>query len=193
MTVEIDDAGTGDLVGDAFIALHRIETGKIIYRTIPVEMFNEENWKNKMPYKMVVDLVKDGLAELDFQKDKEKILLCRGNIFDKVREYFNEEGITYEPAIIEGKLQDAVEGKLVSHLREDLGVKSKKLTKKSGAKRYYVLFNWLCQDFFRREKFVKSGFKKWNTVWREKAIEKYKRKQYYMKKNATKNQPHELS
>ncbi|GAI27103.1 unnamed protein product, partial [marine sediment metagenome] len=25
----------------------------------------------------------------------------------------------------------------------------------------------------RREKYVKSGFKKWNTVWRERAIEKY--------------------
>ncbi len=186
MTIEIDDAGTGDLVGDAFIALHRIETGKIIYRTIPVEMFNEENWKNKMPYKIVVDLVKDGLAELDFQKNKEKVLLCRGNIFDKVREYFDEEGIIHEPAIIEGKLQDAVEGKLVSHLRDDLGVKSKKLTKKSGAKRYFVLFNWLCQDFFRREKYVKSGFKKWNTVWREKALEKYKKKQHYIKKNAVK-------
>ena len=173
MTIEIDDAGTGDLIGDAFIGFLRVETGDLIFRTIPLEMFNEENWNKKMPYVKVVELVKEGLKELKFQKDKEKVLICRGNIFDQVRQYFDEKGIIYKPAIIEGKLQDAVEEKLVSHLREDLGIKSKNLTTKSGAKRYFVLFNWLCQDFYNREKFVKSGFKKWKTVWRERAIEKY--------------------
>jgi hypothetical protein len=70
-------------------------------------------------------------------------------------------------------LQDAVEGRLIEHLRNDLGVRSKSLTKKSGAKRFFVLFNWVCYDIFKREKYVKSGFKKWNTVWRDLAIEKY--------------------
>ena len=176
MTVEIDDSGTGDLLGDAFIGLRRVETDKIIFKTIPVDMFNEINWKNKMPFKIVVDLVKDGLKELNFQKESEKVLLCRGNIFDQVRTYFDEMGINYEPAIIEGKLQDAVEGRLVSHLRNDLGVRSKNLTIISGKKRFFVLYNWLCYDFYRREKYVKSGFKKWQTTWRARAIERYEKK-----------------
>ena len=175
MTIEIDDAGTGDLLGHAYIGLLRVETGQLLFKTIPLEMFNEENWKNKMPFKIVVDLVKEGLDELNFNKDTEKILLCRGNIFDRVRDFFEEESINYEPAIIEGKLQDAVEGRYVSHLREDLGIKTKKLTKKSGAKRYFVLFNWLSHDFYKRECYVKSGFKQWKTVWREKAIEKFEK------------------
>ena len=108
----------------------------------------------------LVDLVKEGLEELNFDKGKEKVLLCRGNIFDNVRAYFIEEGILYEDAIIEGKLQDAVEHRLVKHLRTDLGIRSKKLTTKSGAKRYFVLFNWVSYDFYKREKYVKSGFKK---------------------------------
>lgn len=175
MSIEIDDAGTGDLVGDAFIGFLRRDTGKLIFRTLSVELFKKENWKNKMPYKKTVDLVKSGLNELNFDKNKEKIYLCRGNIFDQVRDYFDEEGIIYEPAIIEGKLQDAVEGRLVKHLRYDLGIRSRNLTKKSGAKRYFVLFNWVCRDFNKREKYVKSGFKRWNTVWRDKAIEKYEK------------------
>ncbi|TFG17115.1 MAG: hypothetical protein EU531_04265 [Promethearchaeota archaeon] len=175
MSIEIDDAGTGDLVGDVFIGFLRKDTGKIIFRTLSIELFNKENWKNKMPYKRTVELVKSGLKELNFDKDKEKIYLCRGNIFDNVRDYFDEEGINYEPAIIEGRLQDAVEGKLVKHLRNDLGIRSRNLTKKSGAKRYFVLFNWVCRDFYKREKYVKSGFKRWNTVWRERAIEKYEK------------------
>jgi len=175
MSIEIDDAGTGDLVGDAFIGFLRNDTGKIIFRTLSIELFKNENWKNKLPYKKTVELVKSGLKELNFDKEKEKILLCRGNIFDKVREYFDEERINYEPAIIEGKLQDAVEGRLLKHLRHDLGIRSRNLTKKSGAKRYFVLFHWVCRDFYKREKYVKSGFKRWNTVWRDKAIEKHNR------------------
>lgn len=173
MTIEIDDAGTGDLVGNAFIGFLRQETGKIIYRILPVDLFKNGDWENKEPYKKTVALVKNGLRELNFDKKHEKILLCRGNIFDEVRAYFDEELIKYEPAIIEGKLQDAVEGRYVHHLRKDLGITSKKLTKKSGAKRYFILFNWVSYDFYKREKYVKSGFKKWNTVWRERCIEKY--------------------
>jgi len=173
MTIEIDDSGTGDLVGNAFIGLLRKETGELIFKTLPVMLFQGENWKNKKYLEVAVSLVREGLHELNFHNQTEKVELCRGNIFDKVREYFLEEGINYEDAIIEGKLQDAVEGKLVEHLRNDLGVRSKRLTKKSGAKRFFVLFNWLCYDIFKRENYVKSGFKKWNTVWRNRAIEKY--------------------
>lgn len=173
LTIEIDDSGTGDLVGDAFIGFLRQETGEMLFKALSVELFKGDNWKNKEPYKMTVDLVKEGLKELKFDKKTEKVLLCRGNIFDQVREYFNDVGIKSEATIIEGKLQDAVEDRLVEHLRNDLGVRSKKLTRKSGAKRYFVLFNWVSYDFFKREKYVKSGFKKWNTVWRERAIERY--------------------
>ncbi|MFX1456242.1 MAG: hypothetical protein ACFFDB_12785 [Promethearchaeota archaeon] len=175
MTIEIDDAGTGDLVGDAFIGLLRKETGELIFKTLPIELFKGENWQNKKPFSETVNLVKEGLTELDFKNNGEIIKICRGNIFDQVREYFLEEGISYEDAIVEGKLQEAVEGKLVDHLRNDLGVRSKNLTLKSGAKRFFVLFNWVCHNFPKRENYVKSGFKKWNTIWRDRALEKYER------------------
>ncbi|MBY8984816.1 MAG: hypothetical protein KGD65_07105 [Candidatus Lokiarchaeota archaeon] len=175
MTIEIDDAGTGDLVGDAFIGFLRKETGELIFKSLPLNLFKGENWENKKPFSETVKLVKEGLSDLNFQKDGEIIKLCRGNIFDQVRAYFIEEGINYEDAIVEGKLQDAIEGKLVEHLRNDLGVRSKSLTMKSGAKRFFVLFNWVCYNFPKREKYVKSGFKKWNTVWKDRAIEKFEK------------------
>ena len=96
MTIEIDDAGTGDLLGDAFIGFLRKETGELIFRTISVDLFQGENWKNKKPLEKTVELVKDGLRELKFQKDTDIVHLCRGNIFDMVRSYFLEEGINYE-------------------------------------------------------------------------------------------------
>ena len=176
MTIEIDDAGTGDLVGNAFIGLLRKETNELIFKTLPVELFKGENWKNKKPFKVVVSLVKDGLAELNFNKNTEIVHLCRGNIFDQVRSYFLEEGINYEDTIVEGKLQDAVEGKLIEHLRKDLGVRSKQLSTRAGAKRFFILFNWVSYDFYNREKWVKSGFKKWNSIWRDRAIKKYSKR-----------------
>jgi len=187
MTIEIDDAGTGDIVGDAFIGFLRKETGDIIFRRLPVSLFRDENWDNKKPFIDVVDLVKDGLEALNFNKVSEKVVICRGNFFENVRDYFDEVGIYYEPASIEGKLQDAVESKLIDHLRT-LGVRSRNLTKESGAKRFFVLFDWICHDFYNREKFVKNGFKKWKSVWRERAIQKFeKNKQVKINSNNNKN------
>ena len=130
-TIEIDDAGTGDLVGDAFIGFRDTKSEKIIFRSIPVGLYNEENRTDEKLKKHLQEITIDALSALKHDKG-DRILLCRGNCFDLVREYFNENDIYYEPAIVEGKLQDAVEGKYVQHLRK-LGVSSAKLTKESGA------------------------------------------------------------
>ncbi|MFX1399533.1 MAG: hypothetical protein ACFFAS_21105 [Promethearchaeota archaeon] len=174
-TIEIDDAGTGDLVGDTFIGFRDTENDKIIFRSIPVGLYNEENKDKDLPKEHIVKIVIDGLRALKHDKG-DRILLCRGSCFDPVREYFNANDIYYEPAIVEGKLQDAVEGKFVQHLRK-LGISSKNLTKESGAQRYFILFDWVCRDFPNREKFVKSGFPAWKKRWRKIAIKRYKKYQ----------------
>ena len=174
-TIEIDDAGTGDLVGDAFIGFRDTKSEKIIFRSIPVGLYNEENRTEERLKKHLQEITIDALNALKHDKG-DRILLCRGNCFDLVREYFNENDIYYEPAIVEGKLQDAVEGKYVQHLRK-LGVSSAKLTKESGAQRYFILFDWICRDFPNREKFVKSGFPSWKKRWRNIAIKRFKKYQ----------------
>lgn len=171
-TIEIDDSGTGDLVGDAFIGLHEIETGKIIFRGIPVGLYNESNHKERKSFAYILEMIKDGLKALNFNKKVDVIEICRGSCFDLARKWFEEEGIKHRPAIVEGKLQDAVEGRLISHLRK-LGVTSSNLTTEAGATRYFVLFDWVCRDFYEREKFVKTGFPSWSKKWRKIGISKY--------------------
>ncbi|MBN1215491.1 MAG: hypothetical protein JXA99_08595 [Candidatus Lokiarchaeota archaeon] len=173
-TIEIDDSGTGDLVGDAFIGFHVIETGQLLFKEIPVNLYNDKNLSKGAPKKRILQVVKNGLEELGYNKDIDKIRLCRGDCFDMVRIYFEKNAIYYEPSVIDGILQTAVEAKFVTHLR-NLGVRSKNLTIESGARRYFILFNWVYRDFPKREKYVKSGFKKWKSVWRERAIENYKK------------------
>ncbi|MHA2288443.1 MAG: hypothetical protein ACXABG_06620 [Promethearchaeota archaeon] len=170
-TIEIDDAGTGDLVGDAFIGLRDAETGKIIFQSVPVGLYNEENKGDDLPKKHILKVILKALKLLNHGKG-DRILLCRGNCFDLVRQYFEENGIYYEPAKVEGVLQDVVEGRFIQHLRK-LGVKSKNLTMDSGIKRYFILFNWVCQDFPNRERYVKTGFPAWKKKWRAIAMERY--------------------
>ncbi|MCK4480315.1 MAG: hypothetical protein KAV01_07295 [Candidatus Lokiarchaeota archaeon] len=174
-TIEIDDAGTGDLVGDAFIGFRDTETGKIIFQSVPVGLYNEENKDGDRPNKHIVNVIIKALRKLNHEKG-DRILLCRGNCFNLVREFFNENDIYYEPAIVEGELQDAVEGRYIQHLRR-LGVSSYNLTKESGIQRYFILFNWVCQDFPNRERFVKTGFPSWKKKWRKIAIKRYKKYQ----------------
>jgi hypothetical protein len=174
-TIEIDDAGTGDLIGNAFIGFRDTESGKIIFQSVPVGLYNENNKENDRPKKHIVEIVKKGLKALNHHKG-DRILLCRGNCFNLVREYFRENNIYYEPAIIEGELQDAVEGRYIHHLRK-LGVSSANLTKESGIQRYFISFNWVCEDFPNRERFVKSGFPAWKKKWRNIAMKRYNKSQ----------------
>ncbi|MFX0003547.1 MAG: hypothetical protein ACFE9C_04690 [Candidatus Hodarchaeota archaeon] len=170
-TIEIDDAGTGDLVGDAFIGFQDTKNGKIIFQSVPVGLYNEDNKDDNRPNKHILKVVLKALKLLNHKKG-DRILLCRGNCFDLVREYFNENNIYYEPAIIEGDLQSAVEGRYVEHLRT-LGVSSKNLSKESGIQRYFILFDWVCRDFPNRERFVKMGFPSWKKKWKKIALKRY--------------------
>jgi len=170
-TIEIDDAGTGDLVGDAFIGLRDASTGKIIFQSVPVRLYNEQNKSDDAPRKHILKVIIKTLKLLN-HNENDRILLCRGNCFDLVRQYFEENEIYYEPAIVEGELQDAVEGRFLQHLRR-LGVKSRNLTMDSGIKRYFILFNWVCKDFPNRERYVKTGFPAWKKKWRNIALERY--------------------
>ncbi len=170
-TIEIDDAGTGDLVGDAFIGFRDTENGRIIFQSVHVGLYNEENKDDNRPEKHILKVVMKALRTLNYSKG-DRILLCRGNCFDLVRNYFDEHNIYYEPAIIDGELQDAVEGRFVNHLRK-LGVYSKNLSKESGIQRYFILFDWVCRDFPNRERFVKTGFPSWKRKWRKIAMKRY--------------------
>lgn len=144
-------------------------------------LYNEENHKTRKSFDYILEMVKDGLKALDFNKKTDIIQICRGSCFDLTRQWFDEEGIKHEPAIVEGKLQDAVEGRFVSHLRK-LGVKSPKLTTEAGFQRYFVLFNWVRRNLAAREKYVKTGFPSWSKKWREIAQKRYKKENTRNKK-----------
>ena len=95
MTIEIDDAGTGEIVSSAFIGIYRIETGELLLKEIPVHLFDEYGWDMKLPKFKAVDLILEGLKELEYNKN-ESIHICQGNFFDYVRSSFRDNKISFE-------------------------------------------------------------------------------------------------
>jgi len=146
-----------------------------MFQSVPVGLYNEDNRDDDRTKKHIVKIVIKALRALNHSKG-DRILLCRGNCFDLVREYFNENDIYYEPAIIEGELQEAVESRFIQHLRS-LGISSRNLTIESGIQRFFISFNWVCQNFPNRERFVKTGFPSWKKKWRKVAMKRYEKYQ----------------
>jgi hypothetical protein len=173
LTIEIDDAGTGDLIGDAVIAFWRRELNELVIKHIPLELYQSPEFSD-LTKKYVKDLFTQAIAEMKIPQTEE-ILLCSGNIFDEAREMLKNSGYLVREAKIEGYLQDAVEGAYLQYLNDELGVPPSKGLNTSGKDRYFVLFNWVSQDFPRRERFVKSGFEKWNSKWRDMARDDWMR------------------
>ncbi len=175
MVIQIDDAGTGDLVGPAVIGARRVETGEIVCKEIALKHFCEPLWSQKSPTTEASRLVQEILAEWKVPKEEE-IQLCRGNIFDQARAWLKEAGYKYTDFLIEGPLQTAVEQWVVDQLRA-LGVDDPKLTVESGKDRFFVLFRWVARNPVEREKYVKTGFKAWGKKWREQAFNPRKKKE----------------
>ncbi|MHA1791108.1 MAG: hypothetical protein ACTSVI_00600 [Promethearchaeota archaeon] len=165
MTIEIDDAGTGDPLLGAVIGFYRQETGELHFEWIPLETYQEGTYRKDLPQEEAAKAVMRGLLKLNIKPD-EKVLLCQGSIFNKARESLDKANIKHEPLKVEGVLQDAVEREYIKAV-ENLGIKSKGLyvsddnKEKGYRKRYFILLNWAKKKPLEREKFVKTGLNFW--------------------------------
>ena len=171
MTIEIDDSGTGDIIGSAFILFWRRETNILIKKEVPLKLYQSPDFNN-LTKEYVKNLFIETFKEMDITKT-EDIYLCTGNCFDLARVFLKEEEYNYHDAKIEGYLQDCVEQTYLDHIIEEYDVPAHRVSLESGAKRFFSLFHWVYQDFPRRKAFVKSGFPKWKSKWEIEAEDKW--------------------
>ena len=161
MTIEIDDSGTGELVGSAFIGFRKVETDQTIFKELPVELFGKRKFLTREPQRKTIALVEEGLRELYYEKG-EKIKICSGPFFEELKNYFKEKKFNWEDVKIVDPLQRAVELRYLAHLKS-IGVDI--TTHKSAYtldpnQRNKALKKWVCEDFENRVCYVKTGFKK---------------------------------
>jgi hypothetical protein len=98
--------------------------------------------------------------------------MCTGNIFDATRKMFKDRNIRCVDTKIEGPLQTKVEQALLDHLKI-IGVTNPNITIESGKERFFQLFHWVSKDFHKRQKYVKSGFAKWEQKWEAICLDEY--------------------
>lgn len=167
MTIEIDDSGTGDLIGSAFILFWRRETNELVKKEVPLELYQSPDF-NITTKNYIRQLFIDTFEEMKIPKT-EDIYLCTGPCFDQARVFLKEGEYNYQDAKIEGHLQDLVEQTYLDHIIEEFGVPKNKISVESGKKRFFAIFHWIARDFPRRKVYVKSGFEKWHSKWEQEA------------------------
>ena len=167
MTIEIDDSGTGDLVGPAFILFWRRETNTLVTKEVPLELYQQKEF-NTLTKTYIKDLFISTFQEMDIPPT-EDIHLCTGPCFDTARLWLKENAYNYHDAKIEGYLQTQVENTYLNYIITEYNFPANKASIESGKKRFFAIYHWVIKDFPRRSQFVKSGFEKWQTKWKPEA------------------------
>lgn len=157
--LQIDDAGSGSLIGGTCIGLYLPEHNIFKYDFIPLECYTPENFKQKKYQKYVVYIISNFFKELDIPLDEE-IQLCQGYIFDFLREYLTLKGYRWNSVKIEGALQEKVE-KAFENYAISLGLPQSYISYTKFPFHFHKLLRWVYADYDNRKRFCKSGWKSW--------------------------------
>lgn len=158
--IQIDDAGSGSLIGGTCIGAIRVETGEYYYKIIPIEYYSKKSFKKKLYLEYVVDIIEDLFEKLDVPKD-EPIEVCRGYMFDRLRKWFNKENYIYKSVKIEEPLQSRIE-KSFEEYAISLGLPEDFITYTKYPFHFHTLLKWVYADKENRIKICKRGWKSWD-------------------------------
>ena len=163
MVVEIDDSGWGDLVGGAVVVMRRVETDETHIGEIPLELFQISEFKYKVYLRRAQEIIIEGLDKLQVQMD-EPIHICTGYILSTARETLRKLGYRIIDTKIKGTTQELAENEFLRHL-EKIGIGT--IIEVASIRSFNGFMNWLKEDIEIREKYVKTGWKSWQTLRRE--------------------------
>ena len=157
--IQIDDAGSGSLVGGTCIGVLRSETGEFFYEVIPVHLFNHVNFKSKAYIYYTTEVIKHAIEKLSIDK-KEKIQICRGYMFEDARKYLAEEGFCFENSKIDEPLQSLIE-KTFEDYAVSLGLPWDFISYTKYPFHFHRLLKWVYADYDNRVGLCKTGWKSW--------------------------------
>lgn len=166
MTIEVDDAGWGDLVGGCVVVVRRVETDEYYVGEIPVELFQEPRFKTKQYLDKAVEIVEDGLQSLKAQIGEE-VRMCTGFVLSKARKNLSQRGYKVTPVKIVGETQKLAEQMFLKTL-ERIGLK---LAEEEPGRRFQSLLKWVEDEPEIRERYVKTGWGSWKSKWRARVFE----------------------
>ena len=158
MTIQIDDAGYGSLVGPTFIGAYRKETEEFIFGEVSLEFFRGPIFRDGEYVRQASRVIQGLLQRLD-SSDSEVLEICTGNIFDDVENAIDNP---VRRTKIDGPLQKAIESVFEEYLVK-LGIPINGV--QPSAKHFRLCFDWVVRDYPSRECYVKTGWPKWSQKW----------------------------
>jgi len=158
--IQIDDAGSGSLIGGTCIAAIRVETNEYYYDIIPLTFYSEKNFKHKNYLDHVVYIIKRLFIKLKVDK-KEPIEVCRGYMFDRLRKWFIEENYNFNSTKILEPLQSRIE-RTFEDYSISLGLPCDFIRYTKYPFHFHRILKWVYADYDTRHKLCKSGWKSWN-------------------------------
>ena len=158
MTILIDDAGTGDLLWGVVIGAYQPETETFIYDMIPVSLFKEDTFPQKLHFEEAARIALN-LVERIGLKPGEKIRVCQGDILnvaaEKLKERYGEE--TIERIHVDGRAQELIEGAYLDEIR-NLGYEPMPDRTEKWGKSFWHMYDWVKRRPEERVKWAKTGF-----------------------------------
>ena len=143
MTIQIDDAGYGDLLFGVVIGAYQPETDRFIYDVVDVRFFQVPLFEKKT-YLDETGHIALRLVERLEPKDGERMEFCRGDILDRAVEAL-EEAYGDERVIrakVEGRAQHLVEEAYLNEIR-NLGYEPIPDRTERWAKSFWHMYRWL--------------------------------------------------
>jgi hypothetical protein len=157
MTLQIDDAGGGDLLHGVVVGAYRKATGEFTYEMVDVEFFQQPKFGRKAYLEETSKIVMKIVAKMKLLEN-EPMLICASYLFEKavrdLREKYGEERVTV--AKITGEAQRFVETAYLDEVR-NLGYEPLSEREERRARSFFHMLRWLKKDP-RRFKHAKTGW-----------------------------------
>lgn len=157
--IQIDDAGSGSLLGGTVIGITRVETKEYAFDIIPLEYYRDDFFKNKAYLDYVVTIIQKLFKDLNIVKN-EQIEVCRGYMFDKLKIWLTENNYNYTCTQINDPLQSLVE-KTFENYAISLGLPKSFISYTKYPFHFHRILKWIYADYENRSLLCKTGWKSW--------------------------------
>lgn len=157
MTLQIDDAGVGDLLYGVIVGAYRPETGEFTYDVIGVEFFQPPKFGRKAYLERASEIVMQ-IVERMRLFDNEPIQICSSFVFEKavrlLEETYGKDRVTVSKIV--GRAQHLVETAYLDEIR-NLGYEPILEREEKRARSFFHMLRWLKKDP-RRFRHAKTGW-----------------------------------
>ena len=158
--IQIDDAGSGSLLGGTIIGAYRVDTGEYHYEVIPLSLYQEPHFQKKEYIHHVVNIVAKLFDELKVPKD-EPIEVCRGYMFESLNRWLKEQQYQFSNTKIGDPLQSVIENSFDLYANQ-LGLPNAFIGYTKYPFHFHRILKWVYADYENRSKLCKTGWKSWN-------------------------------